>query len=67
MKETFLLIDNGILDTCFTNSVENAELIFKRDKHYIFSDTTIVISEADYRNELLLNSLESKSAEEYIF
>ncbi len=64
MKEIFLLIDNGkILDKVFTNSIENAELIFKRDRDWIFSDTAYCISEADYLAETELNSLESQTYE----
>jgi len=61
MKETFLLVDNGkILDKVFTNSSENAELIFKRDRDWIFSDTAYCISEADYIAEMQLNALKFK-------
>lgn len=65
MKEVWLLVDNGkILDKVFTHSAENAELIFKRDRDWIFSDTAFVISEDCWLNELELNSLESQSYEE---
>lgn len=53
MLETFLLVDNGkILDKVFTYSIEDAELIFKRDRDWIFSDTAYCISEADYIAEM---------------
>lgn len=64
MIETWLLVDNGkILDKVFTNSAENAELIFKRNRDWIFSDTAFVISEADYLAEVELNSLENQTYE----
>ena len=56
MKEIFLLIDNGkILDKVFTYSFEDAELLFKRDRDWIFSDTAFVISEGCWLNEFELN------------
>jgi hypothetical protein len=58
MKKIWLLIDNGkILDKVFTYSAEDAELLFKRDRDWIFSDTAFVISEDCWLNELELNSL----------
>jgi hypothetical protein len=65
MKEIFLLIEEGkMLDKCFTYSIEDAELIFKRDKDWIFSDSAYCISEADYIIELDLNALENQSPEQ---
>ena len=64
MKEIFLLIDNGkILDKVFTYSFEDAELLFKRDRDWIFSDTAFIILEEDLKNECELNALENSSYE----
>lgn len=65
MKEIFLLVDNNkILDKCFTYSTEDAELIFKRDKDWLFSDSAYCVSEADYLIEVELNALENQSTEQ---
>jgi hypothetical protein len=49
MKQTFFLVeDNKVLDKVFTYSQEDAILIFKRDRGWVFSDRCEVISEIDY-------------------
>jgi len=49
MKQTFFLVeDNKVLYKVFTYSQEDAILIFKRDRGWVFSDRCEVISEIDY-------------------
>ena len=50
VKKTFLLVEDGnMLDMVTTYSKEDAILIFKRDRGWIFSDRCQVIPEEDLK------------------
>ena len=60
MKETWLLVcgEFGILDKCLASSKDEASDIFKKNNSYIDWSESDILSEADYMNELELNSFE---------
>lgn len=60
MKEVWLMICSGLLlDRCLASSRDEAREVFRRRNSYSNWSESDVLSEADYMNELMLNSFEN--------
>lgn len=63
MKETWLMTcgEFGILDKCLASSYAEASDLFKQRNSYSNWSESDILYEADYMNELELNSFESQN------